>query len=98
MKWLTVDYIRAHSRIDFNCEDELLSVYGEAAEDTVLDVCNTAYDDLIAEYGSIPARLVQASLMLVDHWYQNRSVASSQNLYSVPYTFELLVKPFMKLV
>ena len=31
MKWLTIEYIKQHSRIDYDCEDELLELYGEAA-------------------------------------------------------------------
>ena len=35
MKYLTTDYIRQHSRIDFDCEDDVLELYGEDAEETV---------------------------------------------------------------
>ena len=38
MKWLTLDWIKQHSRIDFDCEDDLLELYGEAAEEAVLNV------------------------------------------------------------
>ena len=38
MKWLTLEWIKDHSRIDFDCEDELLELYGASAEDTVLNV------------------------------------------------------------
>lgn len=47
--------------------------------------------------GEFPVPLIQASLMLVDNSYTQRSPASAQNLYSVPYTFDVLVKPYMKL-
>lgn len=97
MKWLTIDYIKAHSRIDFDCEDTLLELYGSAAEDTVLNDCNTTYEDVVEEYGDIPPALVQASLMLVDLSYTQRSPVSTQSLYTVPYTFDALIKPYMKL-
>lgn len=97
MKWLTLESIKAHSRIDFDCEDSLLEIYGAAAEDTVLNVCNRTYDDLVEEYGDIPPALQQASLMLVDNSYTQRSPASVQQLYAVPYTFDILVKPYVKL-
>jgi hypothetical protein len=41
--------------------------------------------------------LVQASLMLVELSYMQRSAVSMQQLYAVPYTFDLLVKPYMRL-
>lgn len=39
MKWLTLEGIKAKCRIepDFNEEDELLEMYGESAEETVLN-------------------------------------------------------------
>ena len=97
MKWLTIDYIKQHSRIDFDCEDELLELYGSAAEDSVLTLCSRTYDDLIDTYGEVPPALYQASLMLVDVSYTHRSPVSPQNMSIVPYSFELLVKPFVKL-
>lgn len=95
MKWLTLESIKQHSRIDYDCEDSILQLYAEAAEDTVLNVCNTTYDDMMKKYGEIPAPIQQAALMLVDLSYTQRSPVSSQNMYAVPYTFDLLVKPYM---
>ena len=39
MKFLTIEYIKQHSRLDFDCEDGELELYGTAAEDTILDLC-----------------------------------------------------------
>lgn len=113
MKWLTLEFIKAHSRIDFDCDDELLTLYGDAAEQTVLNYLNRTYDETLEAFGItetttdaegnttetkvMPATLTQAALMLVDNSYQQRSPASAQSLYSVPYTFDALVKPYMKL-
>ena len=94
MKFLTVEYIKEHSRIDYDCEDALLDLYGTAAEDTVLNICNRSYDSLIEEYGGVPAAIIQAALMLVDNGYANRTPASPQSLYAVPYSFDMLVKPY----
>lgn len=97
MKFLTLDYIKQHSRIDFDCEDELLELYGEAAEDTVMNYLNRTLADLVAQYGVIPAPVQQAALMLVDISYQNRSPVTTVNVSIVPYTFDILIKPYMKL-
>ena len=98
MKWLKIDYIKQHSRIDFDCEDGLLELYGESAEETVLNVINRTYDELVEQGGGeVPAPIVQASLMLVDLSYKYRSPISPENLSMVPYTFDLLIKPYMKL-
>ena len=97
MKWLTLDYIKAHSRIDFNCEDDLLTLYGESAEETVLNIVDRTYEDIIAINGEVPAPLYYAALMLVEVAYTQRAPISQTNLYTVPYTFDMIIKPYMKL-
>lgn len=105
MKWLEIDYIKQHSRIDYDCEDALLELYGESAEEMVLNTLGRTYEDLLENFGidqpdgskHVPAAIVQASLMLVDSSYTNRSPISPTNMYQVPYTYDFLVKPYMKL-
>ena len=101
MKWLTLDYIKQHSRIDFDCEDALLELYGESAEETVLDITRRTYEEIVDKWGTkdkpVPAKIIHASLLLVELSYTQRSPVSQQNMYAVPYTFDLLVKPYMKL-
>lgn len=97
MKWITLDYIKEHSRIDFDCEDDLLELYGESAETTVLNVINRTYEEVMEKYGEVPTPLYHAALMLVETSYSQRSPISQVNLYTVPYTFDLIIKPYMKL-
>ena len=99
MKWLTLERIKQQCRIepDFTEEDSLLEMYGESAEEVLLNHLNRSYEDLMEVYGHIPAPLVHASLMLVDVSYQHRSPVSPQNMSIVPYTFDILVKPYMRL-
>lgn len=97
MKWLTLDWIKKHSRIDFDCENEELEEYGNDAEETVLSLINRSYEELIERYGRVPHPLFVASLMLVEMDYTHRSPDSMNNLYTVPYSFDMKVKPYMKL-
>ena len=99
MKWLTLERIKAQLRIepDFHDEDDLLEEYGESAEEVLLNYLNRTYEDVIEVYGRVPAPLRHASMMLVDTSYQYRSPVSAQNMSLVPYTFDLLVKPYMRL-
>ena len=101
MKWLSISDIKKHSRIDYDCEDALLELYGDAAEETVMNIIGRDYDDIVATFGTedtpIPAAIRQASLILVDTSYMQRTAVSTQNLYAVPYGFDTLVKPYMKL-
>lgn len=101
MKWLTFELIKAQLRLDDQqaaLERSLLELYGDAAEETVLALtCRTEASLRTIGGGSIPSRIIQASLMLVDLSYKERSPVSSQNMSSVPYTFDLLIKPYMRL-
>lgn len=98
MKWLDIEWIRQHSRIDYDCENELLELYGQAAEDTILNYLNRTYEEVVETWGDVPPAIKQASLMLVDIGYTYRSPVNSTNVSIVPYTFDLLVKPYMRLV
>jgi hypothetical protein len=100
MKFLTFDLIKAQLRLDdlqATDEHDLLELYGDAAEDMVLNSCNRTMEDIVEQYGMVPKALVQAGLMLVAQSYQHREPASPQNLYAVPYAFDLLLKPYMRL-
>lgn len=97
MKYLTLDYIKQHIRIDHDCEDTMLELYGNAAEETVLNLLGRSYDDLLERYSVVPSAVMQATLMLVDVSYQYRSPVSPTSVSMVPYTFDLLIKPYMVL-
>ena len=91
MKYLTIDDIKQQLRLDFDCEDALLELYGQGAEDTVLYLCNRTYENLVGTYGEVPAAIRQATLELVTNSYEQRSPASPTNLSAVPYNFDLLI-------
>jgi hypothetical protein len=103
MKFLTIDYIKQHSRIDFDCEDQLLELYGDSAEETLAWLLNRGktveqmVTSLTDEYGQIPARCYHAALMLTEQAYNHRGPTSPTNMSYVPYGFDLLIKPLMKL-
>ena len=103
MKFLTIDYIKQHSRIDFDCEDQLLELYGDSAEETLAGLLNRGktVDQMVAslidEYGQIPARCYHAVLMLTEQAYNHRGPTSPTNMSYVPYGFDLLIKPLMRL-
>lgn len=103
MTIITLSDIKAQLRIEseLTAEDALLTSYGNSAEETIAQYLNRG--DTVAEmvaslteqYGSVPQNIKNAALMLVDTWYQYRSPISGQSLSIVPYTFDILVKPYM---
>jgi len=99
MKYLTFDQIKAQLRLDdeqAELEKSILTTYGEAAEDAVLNVCNRTITDIYSTYGTIPTGLVVAALLLVDDTYNNRGTISPVSVQHLP-TFDINVKPYMKL-
>ena len=100
MKYLTFDMIKAQLRLDdeqAQAEHDILELYGGSAEDTVLNLCNRTITDIFEQYGMVPKALVHATLMLVDNAYKERSPISPQSMSTVPYAFDLMLKPYIKL-
>ena len=98
MKWLTLDWIRDHSRLlKDEAENDILELYGDDAEQTVLNICSRSYEDIMETYGEVPKPLFVAALMLVEVAYTHRSPDTNQQLYLIPYTFDMKVKPYIKL-
>lgn len=103
MKFLTINYIKQHSRLDFDCEDQLLELYADSAEEALAGLLNRGktveemVTSLEQEYGKVPARCYQAGLMLTEQAYNLRGVSSpvAQNLN--PAGIDLLLKPLIRL-
>ena len=70
MKWLEIDWIKAHSSIDYDCDDALLELYANSAENALLRTIGRTYDEVVKLFGTpdqpVPPDLIHASLMLVD--------------------------------
>ena len=103
MEFLKLEYIKQHSRLDYDCEDSLLELYANSAEETLAGYLNRGdtvaemVASLTAKYGKIPDSIYHAALMLVEISYNQRSPVSSQNMSVVGYGFDVLVKPYMVL-
>lgn len=97
MKWLTIDYIKEHVRIDSDCEDSLLELYGDAAEETALNMMQRTKADLIEEYGKVPTPVIQATLLFVGDLYKNREMQITGNSNNINPAFGTLLKPYCKL-
>ena len=97
MKWLDLSDIKAQCRIDGNQEDTLLTSYGKAAEEGILNLCNRSYEDICEQYGEFPESLKIASLLLTEHLYTHRGPTENISLSVIPYGVDFWVKNYMKL-
>ena len=102
MKYLTIGYIKDHTRIDYDCEDALLELFGDAAEDAMAQILNRGKnsEEMVTElteiYGHVPAPIRAATLMLVASLYKDREKDLVQQAYENK-TCGILVKPYMNL-
>lgn len=96
-KWTTVEYVKAHSNIDFDCTNAVLELYICSAEETILNLLRRTYENLIETYGCVPAPIRHATLLLTDNSYEHRTPAEATNLYLVGYGIDMMLKPYMVL-
>lgn len=96
MKWMNINYLKMHSRIDYDCEDALLEQYGNAAEEFILDYIERTYENLIDIYGEIPARLYECAQLLVDTMYHYRTPITINNMSTVDYGFDAMISKFVR--
>ena len=96
MNIVSLEEIKANSRIEGNAEDTLLESLGEAAEVTVLNLIERTQEDIEAEFGKVPAPIRQAILMYADHLYNHRGIVNPTALYNVPYSIDAMIKPYIR--
>ena len=97
LKWLSIDAIHAHCRIDFNCEDAELKQMGITAEQAILDLTRRTYENFIDTYGRIPDPIFNASLLLVQSLYNNRDAEEQRDSKEIVFGFSFMVKNYMVL-
>lgn len=98
MEYLTLDYIKAHSRIDYDCEDDIIELKGSAAEAAILNLLNRSLDDLKeANGGMVPIPVVEATFELADSLIRHRAPTEQVSLSIVPYGFDLMLRPYIVL-
>lgn len=97
MKWLTIEYIKTHSRIDYDYEDAELEMLGKSAENTVLQVIGRTLNNIKdMSGGEVPAELFHAALMLTDLGYLQHNPVTFTNLSVVPFTLEMKIADWIR--
>ena len=77
-------------------ESQMLTLIGDTAEQTVLNLIDRSYYSLLDEFGTIPPPIKTACIMLATHLYEQRTPLSAVNLSTVPYTIDCLLKPYIR--
>ena len=97
LKWLSLDAIHAHCRIDFNCEDAELKQMGITAEQAILDLTRRTFENFIDTYGRIPDPIFNATLLLTQSLYKNRDAEEQRDSKEIAFGFSFMVKNYMVL-
>ena len=96
MEITTLDECKAHARIELDEEDAILETYAEGAEEMAQHIMGRDFSSLYAEYGKMPNMVKQAVWMLFAVFATNRTPATMQNYYLVPYgNIDALLQPYM---
>lgn len=98
MQVISVEEIMTNSRIDTSDENEYIESIGEVAEETIINACNTTWDDVTAEYGYIPYGLKHACLLYADYLYTHRGATTNINVNVLPLGIPALISKYRKLV
>lgn len=108
MELITLDELKDQLRIehDYHDEDAHITTCGNAAEAALLRACRRTVDDLLANFGTTdattgdtlpPPDFKMAVLMLGKHVYEHPGATDSVQQVPVPFSIDLMVKPFIKL-
>lgn len=95
MMIVTIEEVRKQCRVTDSSEDDLLILYAESAEQSVLNILNRSIESIAEDYGQFPEPVKHAILLLAAHFYNVREPASTISMSSIPYTFDVLLKPYM---
>lgn len=100
MKYLTFEQIKAQLRLDdeqAELERTRLEGMAGAAEEAVLTIIRRPLYNVKQVYGHTPRRLIQVTLLLVEDWYKHRGPEENYAMSTVPYAFDFMLKPMMRL-
>lgn len=101
MQFLTIEQIKQQLRLDpdFTDEDDLLELYGTAAENAAIKTLNRElYPDAVPDSDCTGMVIVDdiklAMLMTVSHWYKNRAPVTPFEQSDIPLTYKFLLNPY----
>ena len=98
---LTIGELKAQMNVDadFHDHDDYIIQLGKVAISHVFHSTNRSREELaaMADGEPFPRDLRLAALQLAAHWFRLREPVASAAQNAVPYMYDCLVKPFIKL-
>lgn len=93
MTCIPLELAKKHLNLDddYTEDDEYILGLVAAAKGAVEKALNASLDRLAEENGGeVPMAIIQAILLMVGNWYQNREITGSK-VAALPYNFEYLI-------
>lgn len=93
MTCIPLELAKKHLNLDddYTEDDEYILGLVAAAKGAVEKALNASLDRLAEENaGEVPMAIIQAILLMVGNWYQNREITGSK-VAALPYNFEYLI-------
>ena len=93
MTCIPLELAKKHLNLDedYTEDDEYILGLLAAAKGAVERALNASLDRLAEENGGeVPMAIIQAILLMVGNWYQNREITGSK-VAALPYNFEYLI-------
>lgn len=113
LKYIPFELLKQHIRQDNDVEDAVIALYGRAAEQTIIGMTRRDEEELLRRgyeerTGCIapgvlppgywlPDALKSAILLFAGHLEKNREAVSGIASHVLPYSIDVLVKPYRKL-
>lgn len=94
--YITTEDVKKQINVDFSDDDEYIGQLIEAAEQSVSNYINSPLLEH-TENGVLAAPLRQAILLIAANLYENREPVSYAKAVTVPFAFNYLVLPYVKL-
>lgn len=93
MTCIPLELAKKHLNLDedYTEDDEYILGLVAAAKGAVEKALNASLDRVAEENGGeVPMAIIQAILLMVGNWYQNREITGSK-VAALPYNFEYLI-------
>lgn len=97
MRYLTLDNILMHCRLERGAEDDYITHLGETAEEMTEKYLNRTLEELAGENGTLPRSIENTCYMIVADLYRNREASSTMQLHPNPALLALL-RPYKRLI
>lgn len=93
---IELERIKKHLNIDsgYTDDDEYIEYLETVAEQIVEKHIDKTLEDIIAEDGEVPTPLLQAMLLIIGNFYDNRESVAYNNVVEVPKTLSYILSMY----